>query len=39
MARLPISQEAAGKAGFWAKKKLGQHLLRDATVVPDILEN
>jgi 16S rRNA (adenine1518-N6/adenine1519-N6)-dimethyltransferase len=31
--RIPIDKEAAEKAGFWAKKRLGQHLLRDSTVV------
>ena len=37
MARLPISKNTAENAGFWTKKKLGQHLLRDSTVVRDIL--
>lgn len=31
--RIPIAKDAAQKAGFWTKKGLGQHLLRDATVV------
>jgi len=31
--RIPIDREAAEKAGFWTKKHLGQHLLRDPTVV------
>jgi 16S rRNA (adenine1518-N6/adenine1519-N6)-dimethyltransferase len=31
--RIPIDREAAEKAGFWTKKHLGQHLLRDSTVV------
>lgn len=31
--RIPIDREAAEKAGFWTKKHLGQHLLRDQTVV------
>lgn len=31
--RIPIDRDAAEKAGFWTKKHLGQHLLRDASVV------
>jgi 16S rRNA (adenine1518-N6/adenine1519-N6)-dimethyltransferase len=31
--RIPIAKEAAAKAGFWTKKHLGQHLLRDSSVV------
>lgn len=31
--RIPIAREAAENAGFWTKKHLGQHLLRDSTVV------
>ena len=36
-ARVPIDREAAAAAGFWTKKRLGQHLLRDAQVVADTL--
>lgn len=35
--RVPIAREAAQAAGFWTKKRLGQHLLRDAQVVADTL--
>jgi 16S rRNA (adenine1518-N6/adenine1519-N6)-dimethyltransferase len=34
-ARVPIDREAARSAGFWTKKRLGQHLLRDAQVVEE----
>ncbi len=30
--KIPIAREAAAKAGFWTKKRLGQHLLRDPSV-------
>lgn len=33
--RIPIDKESAQGAGFWAKKRLGQHLLRDAQVVEE----
>jgi 16S rRNA (adenine1518-N6/adenine1519-N6)-dimethyltransferase len=33
--RVPIAREAAQAAGFWTKKRLGQHLLRDPQVVAD----
>lgn len=33
--RIPIDHEAAKSAGFWTKKRLGQHLLRDAEVVAE----
>jgi len=36
-ARVPIDREAAAAAGFWTKKRLGQHLLRDPQVVADTL--
>lgn len=36
MARIRIPTEEAGQAVFWTKKGLGQHLLRDVTVVQDI---
>ncbi len=36
--RIPIAKDAAESAGFWTKKGLGQHLLRDATVVDDALK-
>lgn len=36
--RIPIAVDAAQNAGFWTKKGLGQHLLRDATVVEDALK-
>lgn len=35
--RVPIAREAAQAAGFWTKKRLGQHLLRDPQVVEDSL--
>lgn len=35
--RVPIDRDAAQAAGFWTKKRLGQHLLRDAQVVADSL--
>lgn len=35
--RVPIAREAAQAAGFWTKKRLGQHLLRDPQVVADTL--
>jgi 16S rRNA (adenine1518-N6/adenine1519-N6)-dimethyltransferase len=35
--RVPIDREAAAAAGFWTKKRLGQHLLRDPQVVADSL--
>ena len=31
--RIPMDRAAAQAAGFWTKKRLGQHLLRDPTVV------
>jgi 16S rRNA (adenine1518-N6/adenine1519-N6)-dimethyltransferase len=37
-ARLPIDRAAAEAAGFWTKKRLGQHLLRDPQVVEDTLK-
>lgn len=37
MGRLPLDREAAQAAGFWTKKRLGQHLLRDPQVVADTL--
>lgn len=36
--RVPIDRAAAEAAGFWAKKGLGQHLLRDPQVVEDTLK-
>lgn len=36
-ARLPVDRAAAEAAGFWTKKRLGQHLLRDPQVVLDTL--
>lgn len=33
--RIPIDREAAQSAGFWTKKRLGQHLLRDPEVVQE----
>ena len=36
--KIPIARDAAEKAGFWTKKRLGQHLLRDASVVDAILQ-
>jgi 16S rRNA (adenine1518-N6/adenine1519-N6)-dimethyltransferase len=36
-ARVPIDRAAAEAAGFWTKKGLGQHLLRDPQVVEDTL--
>ena len=36
--RVPIDREAAQAAGFWTKKRLGQHLLRDPQVVADSLQ-
>jgi 16S rRNA (adenine1518-N6/adenine1519-N6)-dimethyltransferase len=36
--RLPVDRAAAEAAGFWTKKRLGQHLLRDASVVADTLK-
>jgi 16S rRNA (adenine1518-N6/adenine1519-N6)-dimethyltransferase len=33
--RLPIDKDAAQAAGFWTKKGLGQHLLRDPQVVEE----
>ena len=38
MGKVPISRESAQDAGFWTKKRLGQHLLRDASVVKDIIK-
>lgn len=35
--RVPIDRAAAEAAGFWTKKGLGQHLLRDPQVVEDTL--
>ncbi len=35
--RIPIDLHAARDAGFRPKKRLGQHLLRDASVVTDML--
>jgi 16S rRNA (adenine1518-N6/adenine1519-N6)-dimethyltransferase len=35
--KIPIPRKEAMAAGFWTKKGLGQHLLRDASVVSDIL--
>jgi 16S rRNA (adenine1518-N6/adenine1519-N6)-dimethyltransferase len=35
--RLPVDRAAAEAAGFWTKKRLGQHLLRDPQVVQDTL--
>ena len=35
--RVPIDVSAAQEAGFWTKKGLGQHLLRDPQVVADTL--
>jgi 16S rRNA (adenine1518-N6/adenine1519-N6)-dimethyltransferase len=34
---VPIDREAAAAAGFWTKKRLGQHLLRDPQVVAETL--
>ncbi len=36
--RIPIARDHASDAGFWTKKRLGQHLLRDSTVVRDSLQ-
>ncbi|HTA16945.1 MAG TPA: 16S rRNA (adenine(1518)-N(6)/adenine(1519)-N(6))-dimethyltransferase RsmA [bacterium] len=36
-ARLPVDRAAAQAAGFWTKKRLGQHLLRDPQVVEETL--
>jgi 16S rRNA (adenine1518-N6/adenine1519-N6)-dimethyltransferase len=33
--RIPIHRESAQSAGFWTKKRLGQHLLRDPEVVAE----
>lgn len=35
--RIPVDRAAAQAAGFWTKKRLGQHLLRDPQVVEDSL--
>lgn len=35
--RVPIDRASAQAAGFWTKKRLGQHLLRDPQVVADSL--
>ncbi len=35
--KIPIPSRQARQAGFWTKKGLGQHLLRDPSVVRDIL--
>lgn len=38
MSRIPIAKAAAAEAGFWTKKGLGQHLLRDPSVADQIVK-
>jgi 16S rRNA (adenine1518-N6/adenine1519-N6)-dimethyltransferase len=37
--RIPIHRESAQSAGFWTKKRLGQHLLRDPEVVAESISS
>src|SRR5258708_12985231 len=37
--RIPIHRESAQSAGFWTKKRLGQHLLRDPEVAAESISS